>query len=99
VGSGRHSTSTVSKRKEKLPIRARCFVHQRRLSRVKRVQCISDRMSHVVLRGRWCNNIVLNTQAPTQDKSDGSGDSFNEQLEQVFDYFLHCHTKKSVRRF
>jgi len=77
----------------------KCFVHLRIISRVKRVQCISGRMSYVVLRGRWCNNIVLIPQATTEDKSGGSEESFNEQLEQVFDYFLHCHIKKSVRRF
>ena len=48
--------------------------------------CVSDRMSYIVLRGRWCN-IVLNVHAPSEEKSDGSKDSFDEELEQVFDHF------------
>ena len=36
------------------------FVHQRIASAVKRVEFVSDRMSYTVLRGRWCNILVLN---------------------------------------
>jgi hypothetical protein len=35
-------------------------VHQRIVSVIKRVEFVSDRMSYMVLRGRWCNIIVLN---------------------------------------
>jgi exonuclease III len=44
-----------------------------------------------VLRGRWCNIIVLNAHAPTEEKSDDSKDSFYEELEQVFDHFPKYH--------
>ena len=54
---------------------------------VKRVEFVSDRMSYIVLRGRWCNIIVLNVHAPSEEKSDSSKDSFYEELEQVFDHF------------
>ena len=64
------------------------FVHQRIASAVKRVQFVSDRMSYIVLRGRWCNIIVLNVHAPSEEKSDSSQDSFYEELEQVFIIFL-----------
>jgi hypothetical protein len=37
---------------------------------VKRVEFISDRISYIILRGRWCNIIVLNVHAPTVDKID-----------------------------
>jgi hypothetical protein len=33
-------------------------------------------MSYIELRGRWCNIIVLNAQAPKEKKSDDSKDSF-----------------------
>ena len=33
-------------------------------------------MSYIVLRGRWCNIIVLNVHAPSEEKSDSSKDSF-----------------------
>ena len=45
-------------------------------------------MSYIVLRGRWCNIIVLNVHAPSEDKSGDSNDSFNEELEQGFIIFL-----------
>jgi hypothetical protein len=38
------------------------------ISAVKRVQSVSDRMSYIILRGRWCDIIVLNVNAPTEDK-------------------------------
>ena len=60
------------------------FVHHRIVSAVKRVEFVSDRMSYIVLRGRWCNIIVLNVHAPGEEKSDDSKDSFYEELEQVF---------------
>jgi len=39
-----------------------------------------------VLRGRWCNVIVLNVHAPSEEKSDNLKDSSYEILEQVFDH-------------
>jgi hypothetical protein len=36
------------------------FVHKRIVSAVKRVEFVSDRLSYIILRGRWCNIIVLN---------------------------------------
>ena len=36
--------------------------------------------SYIVMRGRWCNIIVLNVQAPSKEKSDDSKDSFYEEL-------------------
>jgi hypothetical protein len=43
------------------------FVHQRMISAVKRVEFVGHRVSHIVLRGRWCDIIVLNVHAPTED--------------------------------
>ena len=50
-------------------------------------------MSYIFLRGRWCNIIVLNMHAPSEDKSDDSKDSFYGELEQVFDHFPNYHMK------
>ena len=36
----------------------------------------SDRMSYIVLRGRWCNVIDLNVHASREEKSADSKDSF-----------------------
>ena len=63
------------------------FVHQRIASAVKRVKIVSNRVSYTVLKGRWCNVIVLNVHAPSERKSDESKDTFYDELEQVFDHF------------
>jgi hypothetical protein len=47
-------------------------VHHRIVSAVKRVQFVSDRVSYVIMRGRWCNNIVLHVHKPSEGKSDES---------------------------
>jgi hypothetical protein len=69
------------------------FVHQRIIPAIKRVEFVSERMSCIVLRGRWCNIIVLNAHAPTEEKGDDSKDSFYEELKGVFDHFPKYHMK------
>jgi hypothetical protein len=59
------------------------FVHKRIISAVKRIECVSDRMSYIILRGRWCHIIVLNVHAPTEDKTDDVKDSFYEEFEHL----------------
>jgi hypothetical protein len=44
-------------------------------------------MSYIILRGRWCNIILVNVHAPCEDKSDDIKDSFHEELARVFDQF------------
>ena len=51
----------------------------------KRIEFVSDRVSYIVPRGRWCN-IVLNVHAPSEKKSDHSKESFYKELEQVFEH-------------
>jgi hypothetical protein len=68
------------------------FVHRRTVSAVKRVEFVSDRMSCIILRGRWCDIIVLNVHAPTEDKIDVK-DSFYDELEWVFDKFPKYNMK------
>ena len=58
------------------------FVHHRIVSAVKRVEFVSDRVSHTVRRGRWYTTIVLNVHEPSEEKNDDdSKDSFYEELE------------------
>jgi len=75
------------------------FVHYRIVSAVKRVGFVSDRMSCVVLRGCWCIMIVLNVHAPGEEKSDDSKDSFDEELEQVFNHIPKYHMKNLLGDF
>jgi hypothetical protein len=58
-----------------------------------KVEFVSDRMSYIVLRGPWCNIIVLNVHAPTEEKGDDSKDSFYKELEEVSDHFPKYHMK------
>jgi hypothetical protein len=44
-------------------------------------------MPYIILRGRWCDIIVLNVHAPTEDKNDDIKDRFYDTLEQVFEKF------------
>jgi hypothetical protein len=67
------------------------FMHNRIISAVKRVEFVSARMSYVTLKGCWCDIVVLNVYAPTEDKDDDTEDSFYEKLEQVFDQFPRYH--------
>jgi exonuclease III len=69
------------------------FVHKRIILAVKRAEFINDRMSYVILRGCWCDIIVLNVHAPTEDIIDDIKDRFYEELENVFDKFPNYHMK------
>jgi hypothetical protein len=40
-------------------------------------------MSYIISRGRWCDIIVLNVHAPTEDKSDDVKDRFYGQLDRT----------------
>jgi hypothetical protein len=51
------------------------------MSAVKRVESVSDKMSYIILRGRWCRVTVLNVHAPTEDKTDDVKDRFCEETE------------------
>jgi hypothetical protein len=53
----------------------------------------------IMLRERWCDIIVLNDHAPTEDKIDNMKASLYEELERVFDKFPKYHMTIFVRRF
>jgi hypothetical protein len=57
------------------------FVHHSIVSAVMREEYVSDRMSYVVLRGHWCNIIILNVHASLEEKSEDSNDNFYEELD------------------
>jgi hypothetical protein len=59
-------------------------MHKKIISAAMRVKLISDRMSYIILSGRWCHIIVLNVHAPTEDRTDDLKDSFYEELQCVF---------------
>jgi hypothetical protein len=57
------------------------------------VESVSDRISYTILRGHWCNIIILNIHDSTEDKTDDVKDSLYEELEREFDKFPKYHTK------
>jgi hypothetical protein len=68
-------------------------LHKGIISAVKRVEFVSDRMSYIILRGRWCHTIVLNVHVPTEDITDEVKDSFYEKLERVLNKIPKYHMK------
>jgi hypothetical protein len=54
-------------------------------------------MSYIILRDHWCN-IVLNVQAPCEDKTDDVKDSIYEELGRVFDQFPRYNMKNLLMR-
>jgi hypothetical protein len=45
------------------------FGYKRTISAFRRTEFVSDRMSYVILRGQWCNIIVLNVHAPCEERA------------------------------
>jgi hypothetical protein len=41
-------------------------LHNRIISAVKRIEFVWDRMSYIILKGRWYQIIVLNVHVPTE---------------------------------
>jgi len=71
----------------------RFIVHRRIVSALKRAEFVSDRLSYIVLGGRWRYTTVVNVHAPSEEKSDTSKDGFYVELEQVFEHLPKYHMK------
>jgi hypothetical protein len=66
---------------------------------MKWVEFGSDRMSYIILRGRWCHIIVLKVHAPTEDKTGDVKCSFYKELECVFNKFPKFYMKMLLGDF
>jgi exonuclease III len=69
------------------------------MSAVKKVEFVSNKIPYIILRGRWCDIILLNVHVPTKEKIDDMKDSFYEELERVFDKFPKYHKKMLLGDF
>ena len=56
------------------------YVHHRIVSAVKRVDFVSDRVSHIVVRGCWFNINVFNVHAASEKKINDLKDSLMGNL-------------------
>jgi hypothetical protein len=56
-------------------------------------------MLYIILRGHWFHIIVLNVNAPTEDKIDDVEDSFYSELEHDFNKFPKYKKKILLRGF
>ena len=84
-GTGRAGDYNFSMEKEtKIISWEQDFLQRRLISAVKRVEIVGDRVLHIILRGRWCNVIVLNVRAPNEKKRDDSKGSFMRNKNRVF---------------
>ena len=63
------------------------------------MEFISDRVSCITLKGRWCDIIVVNVHSPSEDKDDDIKDSFYEQIERLFDQLPVYHMKILLGEF
>jgi exonuclease III len=68
-------------------------------SAVNTLKFLSDRMTYIILRGRWCHIIVLNVHVPTRGKNDDVKHSFYAKLEHVFNKFAKSHMKILLGNF
>jgi hypothetical protein len=75
------------------------FVHKENHIGRYEGRVVSDKMSYTILTGRWCDVIVLNVDAPKEDKTNDMKDRFYEKLQHVFDKFLKYHMKMLLRDF
>jgi hypothetical protein len=53
------------------------------ISAVNRIEFIIDATSYTIPRVHWCQIMILNVNAPAEDKSDDVKDSFYDKLERI----------------
>ena len=68
-------------------------VHHRILSAVTRVEFVIDRVLCIVLRVCWCDSIVLNVHATSEEKMIIKNTNSMRNLEQVFFHLPKYHMK------
>jgi hypothetical protein len=74
-------TFFYGKGNEKHALGTSSSLHKRIISAVKGVEFVSDRMLYIIIRGCWCDILVLNVHAPAENNIDDVKDRFYEELE------------------
>jgi hypothetical protein len=80
------------------PLGTGTSVHEGVRSAVRVAEFVSDRMSYIILRGRWCD-IVLNVHASSKDESGDTNANIHVELEWVFNQFSMYRMKILLGHF
>jgi hypothetical protein len=78
------------------------FAHKGIMSEVKKAEFLSDRISYIILKGRWFDITVGKFHTPTEDKIVYVKDSCYEELESIYDKFpeheieIQCQSKEGT---
>jgi hypothetical protein len=56
------------------------FIYKKIKSAFKRVDFVGDEMFYIILRGSWCDTIVMNMHVPIEDNSNDKNYSFYQEL-------------------
>ena len=62
------------------------------LSAVENIEFVNERLSYVTIRTRWCNTVLINVHAPT-DEANNDKVTFYDELERLFDRLPKYNTK------
>jgi hypothetical protein len=69
---------------ENYDIETGSFKHKNLKSAVKKVGFVTDTMTNIVLKGRWCDITSLNVHLPIENKFGDEWSSSHKKLERTF---------------
>jgi len=61
------------------------LVNERIINSVKDFKFVNDRMSYIIIKGKWYNYVIINVHCPTEDKDEETEDLYYETSEQLYD--------------